>query len=129
MTVCKTLNLFQKPKPETGAYRKKDVAADLQPSEFQAAQYYDPAVNVLCSFFNENDAEYENVHSGNDFRFKRRGGGPMGFVIPAWELAARRCVFYHRAAQNDGDYDFLGFSNGVQSVLHGPDEWLVFSLQ
>jgi hypothetical protein len=129
MTVCKTLNLFQKPKPETGTYRKRDVAVDLQTSEFQAAQYYDPAVNVLCSFFNENDAEYENVHAETEFRFKRRNGGLLGFTVPAWEQTARRCVFYHRAAQKDGDYDFLGFSTSVQSVLHGPDEWLVFSPQ
>jgi hypothetical protein len=122
MTICKTFTLFQK----GGSYRKAAVIAELGPGEQMASQYYDPSLNALCSFYT---GEWENQCGGNQFKFKRRADGPLGFTVPRWEQGKRRFVFFQRKNHAPGDYEYLGFAGDALPAYSGVDEWLVLSLQ
>jgi hypothetical protein len=102
---------------------------DLERSEQQASHYFDPARDEICSFFKEDNSEWENTLNGSTFSYKRRAGGPLNFTMPEWKEKKRSYIFFHRSGQNAGDHEYIGFSFGGKRVQKNADEWMEYSLQ
>ena len=125
MTICKTFCLFNK----GGIYKKAGIIEDLGPGEFMPAHYYDPSLNTICSFYNEDSEDWDNRHDSNQSRFKRRAGGPLELTFPRWEQGKKRVVFFHSTHHAAGDYAYLGYAmDSPQTTVSGTGEWAVLTL-
>jgi hypothetical protein len=124
MTICKKVAFFSK-----GAqYKKRDIMPSLENSEQQASHFYDAEADIICSFFNGNSDEWDNVPTAHTFEYKRKAGGALA-PFPAWEQTKRRYIFFRDKDCEEFCYRYLGETIGETRKTVGKDEYVVYDLK
>jgi hypothetical protein len=134
MTVCTPYNGTHLKKGKY--YSKKELFDEIEKNEFYAATYFDPDKDMLFTFFDERNRNWENIYNVNNnnelqFRFRSK---PNSGKIPVWEAKKKRHVFLRHKKQdkdkneNKDKYEFLGTSIGETSKTVGSFVYRVFRI-
>jgi hypothetical protein len=125
MTVCKTFARL--PVIAGKMYRKADVMPGLKGPENMAANYFDPVRDMICSFLDEESAEWVNELSPGKIRFRRQDKAPPDRT-PPWERTKLRRVFLRPAGSPPGEYRYLGESLDETPETDAAGEWIAYGI-
>jgi hypothetical protein len=113
MTVCK---IFRHESQEKGkSYRRRDILDAMEGPERMASTYYDPSRDELCTFFDENSSHWINEYRNGMFTFHHRAEKSLT-ETPAWERTKIRHVFFRRAGQDPGEFEYLGTARDEKRI-------------
>ena len=127
MTVCTPFNGTKLKKRDL--YSKRDLFDEIRGFEIYASTFYDPDRDMLLTFFDEKNRNWENIYidDNNELWFRLRNISNSG-KLPVYELQKKRHVFLRRKKQKSKKYEYLGVSVGETSKTENRNVYRVFRI-